>query len=566
MANDIVLGAAMRSNLLSLQNTQRSIDSTQLRLATGKKVNSALDNPQSFFQAQSLNNRASDLTRLLDGIGQSIRTIEEADKGITALTSLVEQASSVAEEAQSELRAAAGLATITGTVDLRGKNLTADSGGAINTAGTDVFQISLKDADVNSGAVIRSAAIAVAAGDTVYDLAAKINKDTTVTGTSKAFNTYVRASVDNQGRLKIESLEDGAALRIGDQVSGANSLGADGYAFLGLDATVRTEDAAATPLRQGGTIIAGRTLTSNAATTGSKNTTSGLYEASDLLFSATAADNAGFMNNATAAADITLTIDGEATNIGNVVGSNSIQDVIDLVNNSGLGDKVTASFNTTTGKIELNFADSVGTVELQFTSTVASTTSFGFGTGASDQTLTAGQIGSEQFRFSGSSANLDQYTKDFNKLRDQIDGIVEDANYRGVNLLGGDNLTSYFNEDRSNTLVTEGADFTVLGMGIEKADFLDAGSIEKSLSQVRNALDSVRAFGSSIANDLSIIQTRRDFTEQTINTLKAGASDLTDADLNEEGANLLALQTAQQLGVTSLSLASQSQQSVLRLF
>ena len=82
----------------------------------------------------------------------------------------------------------------------------------------------------------------------------------------------------------------------------------------------------------------------------------------------------------------------------------------------------------------------------------------------------------------------------------------------------------------------------------------------------RDALNEVRSFGASLANNLSIIQTRQTFTQETINTLKAGASALTDADLNEEGATLLALQTAQQLGVTSLSLASQSQQSVLRLF
>lgn len=79
-------------------------------------------------------------------------------------------------------------------------------------------------------------------------------------------------------------------------------------------------------------------------------------------------------------------------------------------------------------------------------------------------------------------------------------------------------------------------------------------------------MESVRGFGSTLANNLSIIQTRRDFTQNTINTLRAGADDLTVADQNEEGANLLALQTRQQLGVTSLSLAAQSQQSVLRLF
>src|SRR5690606_32728653 len=120
--------------------------------------------------------------------------------------------------------------------------------------------------------------------------------------------------------------------------------------------------------------------------------------------------------------------------------------------------------------------------------------------------------------------------------------------------------------DRDNTLVTDGVDFTSLGLGIDEANFTNSADIQLAIDDSREALGRVRTFGQSIANDLSIIQTRRDFTEGTINTLKAGADDLTVADQNEEGANLLALQTRQQLGVTSLSLASQSQQSVLRLF
>jgi flagellin len=551
MANDVVLGAALRSNLLSLQNTQRNIDVTQLRLATGKKVNSALDNPQSFFQAQSLNNRASDLTRLLDGIGQSIRTIEEADKGITALTSLIEQASSVADEAQSEIRAAQGFASITGTKDLRGLDLTVDSGGAI--ANNDVFAITIKDDDINSGTAV-TANITIATSDTVYDLAAKINDSVAIANAN--FSDNVRASVDAQGRLKIESLEEGAVLRISDQASGANSLGADGYTFLGLDNLVSTENVAATT-GQGGTAVAGRTLFSTASAGTAVN---GKYQASDTLVTAgyiTAADDI----------DIRLVIDGESVDIGQFTDTATIQDVIDGINNSG-SDKVSANFNVDTGQIEVEFADNVGTVELEIESNAASVVDFGFGTGAADNAVasTAADVNSESFRLVGSSANLAQYTTDFNKLRSQIDGIVEDANYRGVNLLGGDNLTTFFNEDRSNSLVTTGADLTVDGLGIAEADFIDAASIEQSINEVRNALEAVRNFGSSIANDLSIIQTRQDFTEQTINTLKAGAGDLTDADLNEEGANLLALQTAQQLGVTSLSLASQSQQSVLRLF
>ncbi len=545
MANDVVIGAAMRQNLLSLQGTQRAIDSTQLRLATGKKVNSALDNPQSFFQAQSLNNRAGDLTRLLDGIGQSIRSIEQADKGITALTSLINQMDSVASEANSEMLAASGIATVTGTKDIaQYDDLVADSGGAI-TATTNTFAITVKETD---GTSTTSADIAVAATDNVYNVAAKIN--------ASSVKDLVTASVDKQGRLKIESKEEGAALRITGGT--ANSLTSAGMEFLGLSGTVKTENTVAT-LRQGGTVIAGRTLSSNESTAAKVD---GKFEASATLLAA------GFVVGATTDFDATLNIDGDVIDIGQAYTvTSTIQDVVDGINNAG-SDKVSASFNTKTGKIEMKFAESVGSASLNFDHDAAGRANFGFGTGAADNGVAAaaGNQFSEAFRFVGSSANLDQYTKDFNKLREQIDGIVKDANYRGVNLLGGDNLTTTFNEDRSNKLVTEGQDLTVEGMGIDKADFQDAASILKAVNQVSASLEQVRAFGSSLASDLSIIQTRRDFTEQTISTLKSGASDLTDAEQNEEGANLLALQTRQQLGVTSLSMASQSQQSVLRLF
>ena len=114
--------------------------------------------------------------------------------------------------------------------------------------------------------------------------------------------------------------------------------------------------------------------------------------------------------------------------------------------------------------------------------------------------------------------------------------------------------------------MTTGVDFSALGLGLSKGNFQSATTVQTAIDQTQAALSAVRTFGTKIANDLSIIQTRQDFTNQTINTLKAGADVLTVADQNEEGANLLALQTRQQLGVTSLSLASQSQQSVLKLF
>jgi flagellin-like hook-associated protein FlgL len=562
MANDVVISAALRNNLSSLQSTQRLIDTVQLRLATGLKVNSALDGPQQFFTSQSLNNRAGDLTRLLDGINLSIRTIEEADKGVTALTKLVEQAQSVAEEAQSEIRSTQGFAAIRGTVDLRAiEDLTAS--GAI-TADDDIsIQIRTDD-----DTVLNSTDINIAAGSDIYDIIALINGNANI-GTGAADGPYVRASLTSSGQLKIESLVEGATLRI---ASGAGAdPGLDGFAALGLDGYVSLENNIGAT-RIGGTIVAGRTITSDVSAVG-EDAGTGLYYATATLSAA------GYVNAfAAGGADdlnISIDVDGQTTALGvDFTVDSTIQSVVDAITDANIDGVESATFNQETGRIEITFADSVSRAEIVYTAEDAGGVSFGFGAGAAGYNGTtndvvlaaAGNAVSENLIFAGSSVNLAQYESDFNSIRSQIDDLVSDASYRGVNLLTGGKLETFFNEDRTSSLTTQGVDFTAGGLGIDEAEFLTAGDVTKSIEQIRVALDDVRNFGQSIANSLSIIQTRRDFTESTISTLKAGANDLVAADQNEEGANLLALQTRQQLGVTALSLAAQSQQSVLRLF
>ena len=99
MASDITLSSAVRNNLLSLQNTADLLGRTQERLATGLKVNSALDDPTAFFTASSLNSRAGDLSRLLDSVGNALQTIRAADDGLEAITALVESAQATARQA-----------------------------------------------------------------------------------------------------------------------------------------------------------------------------------------------------------------------------------------------------------------------------------------------------------------------------------------------------------------------------------------------------------------------------------------------------------------------------------
>ncbi len=274
MAKEVTLTSALRTNLLSLQGTQKLLDQTQLRLATGKKVNSALDNANSFFASQSLTNRANDLSRLLDGIGQAVQTIKAADEGITTMTAFLEQMQAVAQEALDQSNA---------------------SGGA------------------------------------------------------PADQTSLEASYD--------------------------------------------------------------------------------------------------------------------------------------------------------------------------------------------------------------------------ELITQVDTLAPDAGYRGTNLLDSGDLTVTFNEDGSSELTVTGVDFTTAGdLSISAADFSSATAAQAALDEISAALDLARATARSFGTNLNIIQTREDFTQSLINTLKEGSDKLVLADNNEEGAKLLALQTQQQLGITSLSLASQAQQSVLSLF
>ena len=100
--SDVTLSSAVRTNLLSLQNTADMMSTTQNRLATGKKVNSALDNPTNFFTSSGLNSRAGDMNALLDGMANGIQTLEAADNGLTAITKTLESMQSTLRQARQD--------------------------------------------------------------------------------------------------------------------------------------------------------------------------------------------------------------------------------------------------------------------------------------------------------------------------------------------------------------------------------------------------------------------------------------------------------------------------------
>ncbi|MEO8686302.1 MAG: flagellin, partial [Devosia sp.] len=160
----------------------------------------------------------------------------------------------------------------------------------------------------------------------------------------------------------------------------------------------------------------------------------------------------------------------------------------------------------------------------------------------------------------------------FNELRDQLDKISDDASFNGINLLRGDKLKITFNETGTSSIdiQTKGekaVDSTNLKLTttLQAKDLDSDASIDTFLDQVKGALNTVRSQSSAFGSNLSIVQNRQDFTKSMINTLETGAGNLTLADMNQEAANMMALQTRQSLAQSTLSMANQADQGVLQL-
>lgn len=243
----------------------------------------------------------------------------------------------------------------------------------------------------------------------------------------------------------------------------------------------------------------------------------------------------------------------------------------------GSATATTITFGTGTG--EVNSAAEVVTALNAISNVTASVTDDGFinieatngedlvltegtNTPIADFGVTAGTVAASE------NTERSAFAAQFNELRAQIDQLAADASYNGNNLLSGDSLSVTFNEDSSSSLTITGVSFNSNGLGVNAATdtFQKDSDINAALADLTSATDTLRAQASKFGSNLSVVETRQDFTKSLINVLETGAANLTLADTNEEGANLLALQTRQQLSSTSLSLASQADQNVLRLF
>ncbi len=178
-----------------------------------------------------------------------------------------------------------------------------------------------------------------------------------------------------------------------------------------------------------------------------------------------------------------------------------------------------------------------------------------------------------------STGEISTLYNQYESVLDQIDLMAEDSGYKGVNLLESTAITHTvkFDENGDSSLTMTGFDASAQGATLSLSTHAvnawasaggtaDKAEINSAIAKLDNARSALRSEAQKLSTNLSTITIRQDFTSGMINTLEDGAAELTNADMNEEGANMLMLQTRQSLGTTSLSLASQAAQSVMRLF
>ena len=402
----IVLSASVRQNLLSLQSTAALLATTQSALATGNKVNSALDNPTNFFTAQGLDNRASDINNLLDSIGNGVQVLQAANTGLTSLQKLVDTAKSIANQV---LQAPTGYTT-------------------------------------------------------------KANVD--VTGTGAGTGTVTAANLDT-GKLA-------------------------------------------------GSVITFKTSTGSLAVT----------------IGATFATGSGTATVAT------------LDQLNSVLTSNGVQ--------------VNASVSTTADTLTFTSTNDAASQTI----TKSGTAPTGEGVDITATTATVGTVNAAQAD-AASQATRASLVNQYNDIITQISTTAQDSSFNGINLLNGDNLKLTFDETGKSTLNIQGVTFNAGGLGLGSltvgTDFLDNSSANAALTKLSSAATVLRTEASALGSNLSVVQLRQDFNKNLINVLQTGSSNLTLADANEEAANSQALSTRQSIAVSALSLANQSQQSVLQL-
>ncbi len=541
---DVALSLASRGSLLAIQAGQEMQARTTTRLATGLKVNTALDNPTSFFTSRSLNARAGDLSNLLDGISNARQTIEAADNGLKAMKRTIGQARAVLDEAIKAgagdgLSTSASIDSYVNVADIRGRN--------IRGTGSTSQRLTL-----SVGKEASTTFVYGTDGTTVGDVYNKFKAE--FDAGQSPIEPYWIDNTSDDGPLPDNGVQN------------YNSIGFRAQGEVVMFATTDEFSANNVVTRMG--LYRGPNYSGDAGTgsalTGWKEGLSRDDSLSspelapfftDRRYYSDLIDRGGGLNYVKFRRQATTDLNPLPINNGQV-GGPTLGDMIDGFNaandaglfefRAGLTDKGQFQLVATSDDARLRLP--AGGIQHH---------GIGLGYGAGDLVPAATR-----------TAEVVPAYDEFRGVIEQLADIAGDASYNGRNLLEHDILDVSLNESGSS-LSLKGTD---LGLGslnlddIIEADFVSLRTMELVGRRLDAAEAKIEAVSQQYGAALATLEIRENFTKSLSNVLLAGAANLVQADTNEEGANLLAINTRLQLSSNSLSLATQADQAVLRLF
>ena len=562
----VSLTASMRSNLLSLQNISRQVDSTQNRLSTGKKVNSAIDNPSSYYTARALTNRANDLDALLDSMGQAVSTIKAATTSLETAAGFLEQAAAVATQAlESGGTAKPGEpiyipqpSGISDDAAIRNTSLfdgEANTQAMLNQIGADALAAtacnqfyapgtSKNDANFGQGTWYLPAI-----GELMEMYGIDAANMTGGTGTTGANGDNKTAINDALTILKIfgvdcATLTDGHYWSSSEynysyswrlNMSNGNRGNLDKYytnyvrCFQYLENCFNPTDAASAP------------------------------QIGDVMYSDLSYGSANDYDGSKTAVGVVTWVseDGKSAKIVNLkdLSFSSYNSTGNFNPDNPYNGSYSYTFHTTGAKYSEDVTGIDNYDHNQFLAAIQEAVAESAGGTDAGEAIALADTTDKTYDASQYQTILSQY-----------DSLIKDSSYKGINLLQNQDLKVTFNENRSAWLDVKGKDASSAALGLTTTEWNTIEDIAQSLKEISSALNQIRSMSAELGSYYNIVLNRQDFTENLINVLQEGADKLTLADMNEESANMLALQTRQQLATNSLSLASQAAQSILKLF
>ncbi|MGX7703961.1 flagellin N-terminal helical domain-containing protein [Methylobacterium sp. Gmos1] len=564
MSSGITLSAATRQNLLSLQGTADLLSTTQTRLSTGKKVNTALDSPSNYFTAQGLSSRSSALTSLLDGVSNGIQTIQAANTGLTKLQGLTDQLKSVAQQALSSSNAFTAKASV-GSTALAGataNNLlsvgatvaTADNVIGATTGTAAPRTATSSTAFTGTGgppndieAAMNMTATSTSATISIDNVSITINKGSDTASTAalaSAINTQLKAAgssvvaSNSSGNLVLTGTGDGGAFVVGTDANTQKLF--TGSNTTAVTVTAGTFRPSATTLATGIGFTAGDTFTVNgqAVTVSRTDTLSSLaqkvsvatngavsatYDSSAQKFSFTAADSSTAItlgNGSTATALVSklgFATQSFASGVGAIMGTSA--SATSALNGKTIsvkvatGNTVSLTFGSAPGQVstlnQLNAAlapaNAMASIDATTGALKITTTNE---SGADSLTLSASGTGNP-FSSSTSSAIIggdgansrNTLMSTYNNLLSQIDQMAADSGFNGTNLLAGDTVNVTFNEKGTSSLKISGTQVSASMLGLNAIGQTDF----QDSNSINSVISTINSASSQLKNQASTL-------------------------------------------------------------